>query len=70
MTTDHLRDQIKTALIDVIGGNAYDCTRVWEAWGVGTMYSDDFVPVIERVDEIADEVCRILDAAEQAEGKQ
>ena len=22
--------------------NAYYCTRVWEAWGVGTMTEDDF----------------------------
>lgn len=32
----------------------YACTRVWEAWQVGTMTEDDFVPLdeTERVDEI------------------
>ena len=33
-------------------GDTYDCTRVWEAWGVGTMDQDDFVPVLDRLDEI------------------
>lgn len=48
-----LRDIIAQA----IGGDAYDCTRVWSAWGVGTMSDDDFVPIVdqeERLYEIAD----------------
>ena len=34
-------------------GDAYDCTRVWEAWGVGTMSEDDFEPVRERLGDLA-----------------
>lgn len=37
-------------------GEAMDCTRVWAAWGVGTMSEDDFVLVAddqERLREIA-----------------
>ncbi|WP_044272747.1 hypothetical protein [Pseudomonas fluorescens] len=48
-----LRDIIAKA----IGGDAYDCTRVWSAWGVGTMSDDDFIPIVdqeERLYEIAD----------------
>ena len=48
-----LRDIIAQA----IGGDAYDCTRVWSAWGVGTMSDDDFIPIVdqeERLYEIAD----------------
>lgn len=35
-------------------GDAWDCTRTWDAWSVGTMTADDFEPVAERVEEIAD----------------
>ena len=48
-----LRDIIAQA----IGGDAYDCIRVWSAWGVGTMSDDDFIPIVdqeERLYEIAD----------------
>lgn len=48
-----LRDIIAQA----IGGDAYDCTRGWSAWGVGTMSDDDFIPITdqeERLYEIAD----------------
>lgn len=58
---DQLCDAIATAL-----GEALDCTRVWSAWGVGTMSEDDFVPVSdqpERLHEIAsaclEEVARV-----------
>lgn len=47
-----VRDAIAIALSD-----AYDCTRVWAAWGVGTMSEDDFQLVAEddeRLDEIVD----------------
>jgi hypothetical protein len=33
--------------------DSYDCGRVWEAWGLGTMSADDFTPVSDRVDDIA-----------------
>lgn len=35
-------------------GDAWDCTRTWDAWSVGTMTADDFEPVGERVEEIVD----------------
>lgn len=50
----------KEAVMDAIAaalGEAYDCTRVWEAWSHGTMGPDDFSLVAEdgdRVAEIAD----------------
>lgn len=51
-----LRPVVIEALTDAIGGDAYDCTRVWSAWSVGTMSNDDFVQVVDRVEEIADAV--------------
>ncbi len=34
-------------------GDSYDCTRVWEAWSVGTMSEEDFEPVRERLGDLA-----------------
>lgn len=51
------RDALRDLIAGAIGGDTYDCTRVWSAWGVGTMSEDDFVPVVEqdeRLYEIAD----------------
>ena len=53
------RDNMRDLIAEVIGGDAYDCVRVWSAWGVGTMSEDDFVPIAdqdERLYEIADSV--------------
>lgn len=47
-----VREAVATAL-----GDAYDCTRHWSAWHVGTMTSDDFTLVADqdaRLDEIVD----------------
>jgi hypothetical protein len=50
----------KEAVMDAIAdalGDAYDCMRVWAAWGVGTMRQDDFRLVADdagRLGEIAD----------------
>ena len=44
-------------------GDAYDCMRVWSAWSVGTMRPDDFWPVAdsdERVAEIRNAVLQAL----------
>ncbi|OQS42284.1 hypothetical protein [Chromobacterium haemolyticum] len=52
---DALPDCVIEATAEAIGG-AMDCLRVWSAWGVGTMSADDFAPVAddgERVAEIA-----------------
>lgn len=51
------REVMRDLIAEVIGGDAYDCTRVWSAWGVGTMSEDDFVPLVEqeeRLYELAD----------------
>lgn len=49
------RFRIQRALIATLG-DTYDCTRVWSAWGVGTMDQDDFVPVLDRLEELIDEI--------------
>jgi ABC-type transporter Mla subunit MlaD len=41
--TKHLYDELS---------ESYDATRVWEAWSVGTMGQDDFVPVNDRLESI------------------
>ncbi|WP_175920345.1 hypothetical protein [Burkholderia pyrrocinia] len=54
--TDTLRERVRHAVAEALG-EAYDCMRVWSAWGVGTMAADDFRLVAddpERVAEIAD----------------
>lgn len=66
MKIECIRPQIRAALIDALG-DALDCTRDWGAWSVGTMKSDDFVPVSgddERIDEIVDAVLAPVLAAQ------
>lgn len=49
------REEMADLVGETIGGDTYDCTRVWSAWGVGTMSEDDFVPISqERLYEMAD----------------
>ena len=45
-------------------GDTYHCTRVWEAWNVGTMGQDDFKPVDESDTpaELADAVLALFTA--------
>ena len=55
----------RDALIDAIAQGlhgTWHCTRVWEAWHVGTMSQDDFEPVdeSETPTEIADAVLALL----------
>lgn len=53
-----LRDSISEAL-----GEALDCTRVWEAWGYGTMSQNDFHPVNDdpdRLEELVDAALSVL----------
>jgi hypothetical protein len=60
-----LGEQRRNAVIEAVTealGNAYDCLRVWEAWGVGTMGEDDF----ELVAENGERVVEIADAAIEA----
>ncbi|HDR9103638.1 TPA: hypothetical protein QDB04_000358 [Burkholderia vietnamiensis] len=54
--SEEMREHVCTAVGEALG-DAYDCTRTWAAWGVGTMSQDDFVLVAEddsRLGEIAD----------------
>ena len=57
----------RDALIDAIAQGlrgTWHCTRVWEAWHIGTMSQDDFEPVdeSETPTEIADAVLALLAA--------
>lgn len=49
------REQLTDAIHEAVSG-AYDCTRAWSAWNVGTMTASDFVPVEDRAEEIADAI--------------
>ena len=57
--TEEMKEKVRDAIADAIGGDTYDCTRVWSAWSYGTMAEDDFVPVIDQAERIAE----IADAA-------
>jgi hypothetical protein len=62
--SEETREQVCTAVAESLG-DAYDCTRVWSAWGVGTMSQADFSLVAEddsRVAEIADAAISALGA--------
>lgn len=55
----------REALLDIIGEHLtslYACTRVWEAWSVGTMTADDFVPASETefADDLAGSILAVL----------
>jgi hypothetical protein len=56
--TEEMREKVREAVAEAVG-DAYDCTRVWSAWSYGTMGEDDFVPVADQADRIAE----IADAA-------
>lgn len=43
-------------------GEAYDCTRVWSAWGYKTMSQDDFALVGEDSDRVAEIARSAVDA--------
>jgi len=62
--TEKMRQAVCEAIAEALG-DAYDCTRVWSAWGCGTMGPDDFSLVAEddyRLAEIADAAIKILTA--------
>lgn len=50
-----LRVRLQHALLAELGGT-YDCTRVWSAWSYGTMDQDDFVPVLDRLEELIETI--------------
>jgi hypothetical protein len=57
MNESELREKIIKVLGPELYG-AYDCIRVWEAWSYGTMSQDDFVPVEDRLGEIAESLLK------------
>lgn len=60
-----LKDAIIVAMVEELGDTAYYCTRVWEAWSVGTMREDDFVSLAHDDDAmsmLADAVIRVIEA--------
>ena len=58
------KDEVAQLIAEHLGGT-YHCTRVWEAWNVGTMSQDDFEPVdeSETPTEIADAIIDAIRAA-------
>lgn len=69
--TEDTKEKIRDAVAEAIGGCAYDCTRVWEAWSYGTMSQDDFVPIVddaERIAEIADAAIAAMTSNEKIQG--
>lgn len=62
MPMDPIRDAVAAAL-----GEAYDCTRTWAAWGVGTMSQDDFQLVAEDPDRVDEIVTAALDGIKKCE---
>lgn len=50
--------------LSTILGGEYACTRLWEAWQVGTMTVDDFTPMAET--EIVGDLLAWRDAAVKA----
>lgn len=60
--------EIPEAVLDAVAealGGAYDCLRVWSAWGVGTMGPDDFALVAEDGERLAD-IARAAITADRA----
>lgn len=62
----------REVLVDLIAqhlSGTYHCLRVWEAWRVGTMTSDDFEDVGESdtPSELADEILQLIAAAPAAQ---
>lgn len=58
---------LKGKMLNEIGEHLrgdYGCTRIWEAWQVGTMTEEDFYPLeeSERVEELADLFMKFLEA--------
>ena len=61
-----MRERVMEAIAEALGDGAYDCTRVWSAWGYGTMGSDDFRLIANdpaRLDEIAEAAIQAVFAA-------
>jgi hypothetical protein len=59
---DQRREAVHRAVVEALGSGAYDCLRVWEAWDVGTMGPDDFVPLAKDSDRVAEIADAAIDA--------
>lgn len=55
-------EAVRNALAETLG-DAFDCTRVWSAWGVGTMGPNDFALVAEDDARLQELAVAALDAA-------
>jgi len=60
-TPETLRNKAFDA-VQLALGDAYDCDREWSAWSWGTMTEDDFSPVDENPDRVAEIANAALDA--------
>lgn len=62
-------ERARDAIAEAIGCSSYDCTRVWSAWGYGTMGPDDFVPIVDqenRLEEITNAaISALLQSAQE-----
>lgn len=61
-------DELPESVIDAVAealGDAYDCGRVWNAWGYGSMGPDDFSVVAEDAERVA-EIARAAINADRA----
>ena len=59
---EHQKERLRDAIAETLGDSAYDCTRVWSAWSVGTMGPDDFAPIVDDDERLSEIVCAALDA--------
>lgn len=61
-----LRELILASVIDAVAETlahtSYDCTRVWSAWGYGTMSAADFVPIADQPERLAEIAEAAIDA--------
>jgi hypothetical protein len=53
------RDVLAPHIAEGLGGDVYDCGRVWEAWSYGTMSADDFGVAAENPD-VLDNIALVL----------
>jgi len=64
-----MKQAIKDVLANHFRGGIYACTRVWQAWQVGTMTQDDFIPLDEDDDFLEDLATELLNLKPLTNGK-
>lgn len=60
---DTVPASVVDAVAEAIGTSTYDCTRVWEAWFVGTMTYQDFIPLTDDADRLHEIATAAYEAA-------